>query len=429
MKKGNLLLLIITLLIIAIVGVFALIAGTRKNPEEKPPSIVTNEETKFKNVINRREYYIIENCVNKFYKYYASIYADKNPQEANLAKTYNLLDEKYINFKDITVENLATSLPEINDVEVTIYNMYTSVQNDEITIYLIEGILREEKSNELLNFKLMVQIDSKNGTFSILLEDYIEANFPDAGLSTNINFEVINSITLNKNNQYIIEEVSDESHVINLINRYKEEAIYNTKLAYEHIDDEYKTAKFGSLEKFQQYVKENQSLISNIEVEKYLVTNEEGYTQYVCIDKKGYCYIIRETEILQYTIILDVYTINLPEFIEKYNEANTVEKVGYNIQKCLEAINCKDYSYVYNKLDFEFKAVNYPTLENFEKEIKTKLFARNEVKTVSSLNEGSTYVYKLTIANVEDSTKEQKMTVIMQLKEGTDFVMSLSFSN
>lgn len=427
MKKGNLLLLIITLLTIAIIVTSAIIIVKRNNiVEEEPPEVVISDN-KMISVTNRNEYYVIENCIKKFYKYYASIYADKNPQETNIQKTYNLLDQKYINFKNITLENMATVLKEQKDVVVTIYNMYSNKQNNEIILYLAEGILREEASGNLSNFKIMVEIDTQNGTFSILLNDYIEANFPDAGLSSKIEFEVINSITPNKNNQFAAEEISDETYIVDLIERYKEETLYNTKLSYEHINEEYKNAKFTSLDKFQEYVKNNKKAISNIEIEKYLVSEEEGYTQYVCLDKKGYYYIIRETEIFKYTIILDAYSIDLPEFIEKYNKANTVEKVGYNIQKCLEAINNKDYEYVYNKLDFEFKAVNYPTIENFEKEIRDKLFERNEVKTVSSFNEGLTYAYKLTITDVNNNEKEQKMTVIMQLKEGTEFVMSFSF--
>jgi len=101
--------------------------------------------------------------------------------------------------------------------------------------------------------------------------------------------------------------------------------------------------------------------------------------------------------------------------------------VGYNIQKVLDAINTKDYEYIYNKLDFEFKAVNYVTLESFEKAIKDNLFDRNEVKKVESFNEGLTYAFKLTITDIKDNEKEQDMTVIMQLGEGTNFVMSMSF--
>lgn len=430
MKKGNLLLIIIILIIMAIVGVSISIIITNRNkrPQVVPPTIEENENAKLKNVMDREEYYAIENCVNKFYKYYASIYEDKNPKQENLEKTYNLLDEKYILFKNITIDNLATVLPEMKEsVVATIYNMYASKQNEEIWVYLVEGILRKEVSKELSDFQLMVQIDSKTGTFSILLEDYIKEKHAEAGLSTKIQLEYANAIILNPNNQYVLEKIEDEEYALDLVERYKEEALYNPKLAYEHLDDEYKLKRFDRIQNFEKYVQEKEDLISNIKIEKYLISDEEKYTQYVCVDKNGYYYIIRENGIKKYTMILDPYTIDLPEFLEKYNKANTVEKVGYNIQKCLEAITNEDYLYVYDKLDFEFKAVNYPTLESFEKEMKTKLFRRNIVTEVSSLNEGSTYVYKLTIQNAEDSTKEQEITVIMQLKEGTDFVMSFSF--
>lgn len=51
---------------------------------------------------------------------------------------------------------------------------------------------------------------------------------------------------------------------------------------------------------------------------------------------------------MNFTVILDTYTIDLPEFTEKYTKASDEEKVLLNIQKGFTAINDKDYRYVYN---------------------------------------------------------------------------------
>ena len=70
---------------------------------------------------------------------------------------------------------------------------------------------------------------------------------------------------------------------------------------------------------------------------------------------------------------------------------------------------------------------NYNTLENFSNEIKSELFENNKVEMISYSNEGNTYIYKILIKDTVDSSNQKDMTIIMQLKEGTDFVMSFSF--
>lgn len=422
MKKGHLLLIII--LLIVVIGSIWLYL---KKSNTEPPVVEPKIGGVIEKVTDRNNYYMVENCVNKFYSYCASIYENKNPEEEDVIKTYNLLDEQYINFKNITQENLSTILLPINESAVNIYDMYVSNQNEYISVYIVKGILREVTSKELTNFTIMVKIDKQNGTFSVLLQDYIEEKHKDTNVGSNLTIESVNNIEKNKNNIYVLEEITNKTYILDLFARYKEEVLYNTELAYESLEEEYKTYKFGTLGKFKEYAEKNKDRHSNMELEQFKVSEEEGDKQYIGIDKDGYYYIFREIELMKYELILDTYTVDLPEFLEKYNAASTVDRVGYNIQKVLDAINCKDYEYVYNKLDLEFKAVNYVTIENFEKAIKDNLFERNEVKKVSSFNEGSTYAFKLTITDVKDNTKEQDMIVIMQLGEGTNFIMSFSF--
>ena len=422
MKKGQLLLIIILLIV-----VIGCIWFYLRKPNTESPVVETPVGATIEKVTDINNYHMVENCVNKFYTYYASIFENKNPEEEDVIKTYNLLDKQYISFKNITEENLPTILPAINESVVNVYNMYVSNQSEDISVYIVNGTLREERSKELSDFQIMVQIDSQNGTFSVFLQDYIENKYSNLNLENNLILESLNSIEKNRNNFYVLEEISDKTYVLDLFARYKEEALYNAELAYEHLDEEYRVKKFGTLENFRKYVENNASRYNTVELNQYKKTEEEDYTQYICIDKEGYYYIFRETGLMEYTLILDTYTIDLPEFLEKYNAASSVDRIGYNIQKVLDAINCKDYEYVYGKLDFEFKAINYTTIENFEKEIKSKMFNKNEVKEVSSYSEGTTYAFKLTIADVENQENEQNMTIIMQLKEGTDFVMSFSF--
>jgi len=424
MKKGNLLLIAITLLIISIVVIFSYLTKLRNNKPENPVNI-NNVDSKIQKVTDKNEYYMVSNSVKKFYSYYSLMY--ENIDEENIEKVYSLLHENYISYKKLTLENTRTVLSGIKSSVVNIYDMYVSKQNENISIYIVKGLLREEISKKQTEFQIIIQIDSQNGTFSVILEDYIQEKFKNINIGNTIKIEPLNSIKENRYNLYVKEDIEETVYVLDLFNRYKEELLYNSSLAYAHLDEEYRSKKFGTLSDFEEYLEKNITRIDNTKLSVYQKIKLNAYTQYICIDNYGYYFIFRETGIMEYTVLLDTYTIDLPEFTNKYYIANTVEKVGYNIQKCLDAINSKDYAYVYNKLDFEFKAVNYPTLESFESEMKTKLFEQNEVKSVSATNEGETYIYKLTITDVKDNKKEQKVTIIMQLRQGTDFVMSLSF--
>ena len=431
MNKKKLLLIMIVLLSILIIGIIVILNILKDNKEyqerkemsDEIEIIQTETNNQLRNVESRNDFYIVKNCVTKFFiNCMEPEYIEKNTDVI-----YNLLDQEYINFKNITKENLSTIIPQIKTSVIDIMDMYVSEQKSNLSIYIVNGILREKVSGELSEFQIMLKIDTINKTFSVFLKDYIEETYKDLQIGNNITAKEIDNVEKNENNRYDYKSISDDEYVNDLFNKYKEEILYNSKLVYNHLDEEYKDRRFDTLEKFQEYAKDNVKNNVIMKLEKYNKTVTDNYTQYICIDQKGKTYIFRETAVMNYSLILDTYTLDLPEFIEEYNQATTMEKVGYNIQKCLDAINEKDYSYVYGKLDEEFKNNNYKTEEGFIKEIKNKLFNTNEVTGVSTSNEGNTYIYNLTVTDTTNENNNQDMMIIMQLREGTDFVMSFSF--
>ena len=434
MDKKKLLILIIVLIILIVCIMATIIAlQSDKNYEEKKEMTDMDEgiveiqvDNQLKEVEIRNNFYIVKNCVNKFYSYrMEQEYIEEKLDDA--AVLYNLLDKEYINFKNITKENISKILPKIKTSVINITNMYVSEQKLDLSIYIVKGTVRERASGKISEFQAMLKIDTKNKTFSVLLEDYIKEKYKDIKIGDNIAIDGITNIEKNGNNSYDYKSISDEIYTTDLFNKYKEETLYNTKLAYSHLNEEYRSLRFATLDKFQDYAKDNIVNIVMAKIEKYQKRVTDDYTQYICIDQNGKYYIFRETSVMNYSLILDTYTIELPEVVESYNNLTSMEKAGYNVQICMEAINNKDYSYVYNKLDTEFKNNNYKTEEAFIKAIKNNLFDNNKVEEVSSLNEGSTYIYKLNVVNEDNSTKTKNMTIIIQLKEGTDFVMSFSF--
>jgi soluble lytic murein transglycosylase len=77
------------------------------------------------------------------------------------------------------------------------------------------------------------------------------------------------------------------------------------------------------------------STIKLLELEKYLIKQRDGYTEYTLIDTYGNYYIFQETSPMQYTVVLDTYTIDIPEFVEKYsNEYGINDELVYAVIKC-----------------------------------------------------------------------------------------------
>ena len=245
----------------------------------------------------------------------------------------------------------------------------------------------------MLSLKDNVPTDTTNGmqneqanTISYGIENYEGYEFQPV---------IVNSVTLAR---LYLEDI-------------KTDLMYNIEEAYEKLNIEYKQAKFPTLESFQEYVEENRDRINSITISSYQrfarEDGKEGY-QLVVIDTNKNYYIFNVTAVMQYDVLLDVYTVDIPMFIEQYNSATDAEKAALNLQKVFSAINNKDYQYVYNKLDSTFKQNNFPTLADFETYAENTIF---ELNITDKSNPTSSAITK---------------NFIMQLLDGTDFVMSFS---
>ena len=131
---------------------------------------------------------------------------------------------------------------------------------------------------------------------------------------------------------------------------------------------------------------------------------------------------------MKYEVILDTYTIDLPQFIEKYNIANAREKVTLNIDKFMKSINNKDYNYAYSVLADSFKVNNKIDYQKFKNYIEKNLFESNNVRYETFKEENNAYSYELKIT---DGSKQDdrviKMYIAMQLEENST-AYKISFS-
>lgn len=225
-------------------------------------------------------------------------------------------------------------------------------------------------------------------------------------------------------NEFEILNVSTGDLLSTYFNKYKDDIFADLEKAYNTLDEEYRLKKFGSIDNYKTYLQERYQEIALSKIVSYKIGDKnDEYTQYVCIDNNGNYYIFKETAIMQYTVMLDAYTIDLPKFLEKYNNGTAQQKVALNIEKFVQAINDKSYNYAYNCLADSFKNNYFRTQEEFETYVKSNFYESNTITYNSFETQGELYTYSVTITNKE--TNEQKTkTFIMQLGEGTEFVLS-----
>ena len=192
------------------------------------------------------------------------------------------------------------------------------------------------------------------------------------------------------------------------------------------IMDIYKTYNTNR-EDYENYM-EYMTSIKNIKLERYSKTSEDGYTKYICQDTYNNYYIFKVTELMQYSLILDTYTIEIPEFTEKYETSNAQEKVILNINKFMQGVNDKDYKYAYSLLADSFKETNFNTQKDFENYIKTNFFEKNDFKYEKFGDEANTYyTYQIKITDRNKNRNEEiTKTFIILLEEGLDFKLSFN---
>ncbi len=213
------------------------------------------------------------------------------------------------------------------------------------------------------------------------------------------------------------------------LERFSELQINKPKEAYKLIEEAYKKERFPNYSDFEEYVNKLKIQIKESVLSKYSVQYFDDYIEYTLVDTFNHSYTIIATGVMNYKIRLDNYTIKVADYDKNYAKLNEKEKVMSNIYIFLSMINTKDYEHAYKLLDSTFKEKNFTTLSQFKEFIDKNFFEYNiEVAGGKVQEQGKFYVYKTKIAESNSKAAEQKdLTIIMQLKEDNNFVISFSF--
>lgn len=381
------------------------------------------------------DYYAVKTCIDLYYSTINKLNSNSGASESidYASIILELLNEDYINLYNLDKDKIYDVFENYKYTSFNIHEMYVkdNIGDNKIAYFVYGKEISEKEINN--NYGYLVIFDTNNGTFSLSPYEYMkQKGYADANNLENI--EINTDTIINKeHNTYSYIKISNEKIADNLFLDYKINAINDIQRAYDLLDKEYRDKRFSSFENFQKYVTENKEMINASLLNKYTVNEHEEYTEYICIDNYGKYYIFHETTPMNYTLMLDTYTIDTPEFIEKYNSSNNKTKIAMNVEKFISMINSKDYETAYNKLDSGFRNNYFKTQEDFENYIKNTFFENNKAEYSTCEEKSGIYTIDVTLINyatyvgyITPSTPMVEKTFIMKLKEGTDFVMSFN---
>ena len=418
--------IVIILLIVIMIIILSIVRNKKAVKEEANLNVITYvEKYTTEKVKNSIDFYTVKNICNTYVQ---------NLLYKSSEDLYNQLDPEYIKEFDITKSNVISKLSRYNfeendylTLEVIVKDMYSIKNENSIYTFFVYGYVVDNIKHNKNDFKCIVELSKENNTFYILPEDYMEKhNYTEMSEGKEIETSIKDIKTNGIYNKYDTIVKEDEEIISDYFNQYKNSLIYDKKEAYELLDKDYREKRFKDFENFENYVNKNIKNLYLATLDKYQVKNKNDYIQYICVDTEGRYYIFNQYSIAEFRLMLDTYTLDLPEFLEKYNSTNEQGKVVLNIQKFIDAINSYDYNYAYNCLSAGFKTNYFKTVQDFEKYIESTLYAKNEVSYESFEEQSGLYKYKVKITNKENQTESTTKTFIVKLNDGTDFEMSFN---
>lgn len=429
MKKLKIAILIILSIIIIIITTIICMKVLEKKEQQQAVTPGIEEERPFdvNEKIARNEYYILSKIANTYIQSlnknnsaYIKIDEDGNQviEEKSLKNgIINLLSKEYVQKNNININNLYNYVNTFEEQLLFVPINMKGISTGNVKTYVVQGIALNFEYELEKEFNIVINVDYSNRTFSVepTSKEYEEIN-------TN---GQIKNIEKNDHNQYKTTGLNIENIVKDYMNNLKRMMLAKPELVYEHLDEEYRDKRFGNVDNFKEYIKKNEEEIKKIYVDKYLANSLENYSQYVGKDKYDNTYIFNEKEIFNYTVLLDTYTINSEEFKKVYNESKNEYRVKLNVDKWIKMLNNRDYENAYKCLDKKFREEKFGAEEEFEKYMRDNFPLHYKLSVGATEEVNGVYKQKIMLKDITGESKEQKEnTIIMQLKDDYEFVMS-----
>lgn len=434
----------IAIVVVLIILVILALLMTFKDEQEETVSqseeeTITYEDIKDKDISNEDklqndEVYNVRNCiynylsaVNKSNARYLNIEGEdgqrRNLSEEEISENIiPLLSDNYINKNQINAQNVFDYVDDIEtNVIYNIVEMKKQVGSNSYQ-YLTSGILQDINNNFIKNAYYIVYMDYTNGKFAIepILENI-----------DNLQRIEIKDLTITGNDYNSIPDPSvimDEQNMIkDKLTNFKRLMLVRPDVAFQYLDEDYRNQKFNNdLNNFIDYINSKKNEIETARLEEYKIEDYEDYTEYFAVDQHENNYIFNEIQALEYTVLLDTYTVPLPSFMEEYNEMNTGEKIATAVQRFFEAINANDYKYAYNKMNETFKNNNFRTEEDFQNYANSYFYNGSIDMDEYQEEQDGVYVSNVSITTEDKDGKSNTIEkqFVIKLLENANFELS-----
>lgn len=432
MSNSKKIIILLAILLLIMIIIICSILTLLKSEEEDNNIIYEDIETdgsegdEFTDDIQKVEdaniFYSISFCIEKYYDNLYNEDLDNETLNEKKQNLYNTLSKKYIEENSINIDNILDKVEQIENQVVFTATKVETITAMDYQVYRVQGII-ENLSNEntpLEDRFFIVSIDSNNATYDIEPLDKEEIdNLDKVQITTDIE-----PIEKNDDNSFTIINTGYNELLVKYIKYYQKLVNNDAERAYNLLDEEYKEKRFGSIDKFIEYIKLKQNTLQDITIQKYSTNTKDDYEEYIIVDTNNNYYIIEEYSVMDFKMKLDSYTIESQENIQKYNTLTDTNKVSANIRKIIEAINNKDYNYIYNKLNEEYKNNKFPNINQLINYINNNFYDVNLVGNGTAELEANVYIAKIQITSNKSEIKQ--VTILVRLLEGTDFEISFS---
>lgn len=437
MNKMNYIKILIVISLV-IIGILLLLLVIKKDDISDDESyfgesekVLEKNTNGFQIIDDSNIFYSVMNCISKYmnainYEEDKELSIEENifniKNEAEKKEIiYSLLDRKFIYANNIEKENIENFISEIKSSKIIPIEMKVNYHNNDIQVYICHVYLEDKSEKRLKEKYFIVKVDTRTQAFSIehVIKDYnsideIELN------------NTVEDIELNEYNHFLIETISSEALIKIYMNSWIEMVVQYPKIAYDkYLDNEYKKLRFQDFDNFKKYIEKNKTEIISVIPIKYKVENENGIEKYICLDQYNRVYEFNQTSIMNYKVQLDTYTIPTEKFKTEYNSSNDQNKIMLNVDKWIQMLNNRDYSAAYKVLDETFRNNNFGSEEKFEQYMREKFPLHYKLEFGEYSNEADIGMQKIILRDITGEDLEIiENTIIMQLKDDYDFVMS-----
>lgn len=442
-KKEKILIILIIILIIAIVLIIAMILSVHNSSK---PEVNSNNMYIGENNIITEDVFVNkiidetsneENLEGESQQVNSNLLIDESDDLYFLVKQFitayynirstdnalNIIDTEAKETLGINNENVMSLYTGMNNPEFCIDEIY-SQQIDEtknLDLVYFRLVRNTVENSNIENQVLLIKTDIDNMTFSVYPYEYLaNKNYSNLKEGDTVTINNVSPIENNSNNKFIFDNIDDEKTIIEFFKRYKFDLKYDMQHLYNCIDEEYRNSNFPTIDNFIQFANEKNLLEE--EIIQYQINEYEDYTQYTAITNTDKEYIFNAASLENYKILLNTYTVVLPEYLDIYNSSMPNVRAQYCIDRFFKGINDENYEFSYSKINSIQKNNYYPDLQSFENYVRenfydTNLYDFDDYIIISP----DVYQYTVIVTNANNNTESLTMTATVTFLDDADF--------